>query len=153
MMVSDPRRWFEQREGPGRQWRIEPGTTGPWAGWDDHFKSQKIEVGRRSEGQAAILTIRETNDYFQLLERGWTTNEVVYFFDTDGKIEGILIRATGARPPGRTEEFVRWAHEHDPEELEYLMPRGEINPAGDRPARFRGLLNRWRQDAGLPPLP
>jgi len=153
MMASDARRWFEQRQGTGQPWQIEPGQTGPWAGWDDYFKSQKVEVGWRSEDRTAILTVRETNDYFQLLDRGWTTNEIVYHFDLAGKVEGMVIRAVGDRPPGRTEDFKRWAREHEPDELDYLMPGGEVNPEGDRPIRFRGLLNRWRLATGLPPLP
>jgi hypothetical protein len=28
--------------------------------------------------------------------------------------------------------------------LEYLMPKGEINPAGDRPERWKAILEQWR---------
>lgn len=150
MMSDAARRWFEERQGPGQPWRIGPGASGPWAGWDDHFRSRVVEVGWRSNDRTVILTVRETNDFFQLLGRGWVTNEMVYHFRTDGRIEGIVIRAVGNRPPGRTEEFVRWAREHEPAELDYLMPGGEIDPEGDRPVRFRRLLNRWRRAAGLP---
>ena len=153
MMAEDARRWFEQRQGPGQPWRIGPSATGPWTGWDDHFRSQRVEVGWRSEDRTAILTVRETNDYFRLLDRGWTTNETVYFFDAAGRIAGLVIRAVGDRPPGRTDDFMLWAREHEPEELEYLMPGGEVEPRGDRPERFRGLLNRWRHATGLPAIP
>lgn len=29
--------------------------------------------------------VRETNDYFRLLERGRVTNEITYFFDDEGR--------------------------------------------------------------------
>ncbi len=96
-----------------------------------------------------MAVIRETNDYFRLLERGWVTNEVAYFFDDSGRINGLLIRAVGDRPPGKTEEFLAWTRVHDPEELATLVPGGEIDPSGDHPERFRRLLNRWRQESGL----
>jgi len=67
------------------------------------------------------MFVRETNDYFRLLERGWVT----YFFDESGRIAGLLIRAVGDRPQGKTDEFLTWAREHDPEELALLMPGGK----------------------------
>lgn len=151
MMSDTARRWFEERQGPGQPWHIGPGASGPWAGWDHHFSSRMVEMAWRSSDRTAILTVRETNDFFQLLDRGWVTNEIVYYFNTNGSIEGMVVRAVGERPPGRTEEFRRWAGEHAPAELDYLMPGGEIDPGGDRPLRFRKLLNRWRHAAGLPP--
>lgn len=77
-------------------------------------------------------------------------NEQTHYFDDFGEIEGWSIRGVGERPPGQTEAFVAWARTHEPEEPEALMPGGEIDPSGDHPERFRRLLNRWRQDAGLP---
>lgn len=151
MLAENPRRWFNEREGEGMEWRIEPGT-GPWAKWDDHFQGQSEEVEWRAEDHAAVLVYRETNDYFRLLERGWVTNENVYYIDADGKISGLLIRGTGERPPGRTDEFLAWARDNEPDELRYLMPDGEVDPSGDRPERFRAILNRWRRSAGLPTI-
>jgi hypothetical protein len=29
------------------------------------------------------------------------------------------------------------------------MPEDEVDPSGDRPPRYRALLNRWRESAGL----
>jgi hypothetical protein len=148
MMSHDPRRWWGEREGDGSPWKLGP-KHGPWAAWDDHFHSQTKLVEWREEPGAAIIVQKETNDYFQLLERGWVTNEIVYYFDDHGKIDGWLVRAVGERPPGRTEEFLAWARENDPEELAALMPDGEVDPTGDHPERFRRLLNRWRDAAGL----
>lgn len=148
MMAADSRRWWETREGAGGPWTVGP-RSGPWADWDQHFRSRTELVGWREEPDAATAVVRETNDYFTLLERGWVTNEITYYFDAEGRISGLLIRAVGERPPGRTDEFLAWAREHDPGELDALMPDGEIDPSGDHPERFRRLLNRWRRSAGL----
>ncbi len=150
MMAPDARRWWNDREGDGRPWRI--GAHGPWWAWDEHFRSENEIVEWKEGNRSATKVIRETNDYFRLLERGWVTNETVYFFDDSGKIEGLLIRAVGERPPGKTEEFLAWARLNDPEELALLMPDDEIDPTGDHPQRFRRLLNRWRQASGMEPI-
>ena len=151
MMTHAPRRWFEEREGPGMQWNIGP-KSGPWAEWDTHFRSESEELQWEAGPGTATLVLRETNDYFRLLERGWVTNEIIYYFDAAGRIDGLLIRATGDRPPGRTDEFLVWARTHDPDELSYLMPNGDVDPSADRPQRYRALLNRWRESAGLAPI-
>lgn len=151
MMAEDPRRWFAPKEGEGRPWTVGP-SAGPWSAWDDHFRSEGEAVEWRAAERSATVVVRETNDYFRLLDRGWVTNEITYFFDREGAIEGLLIAGVGERPPGRTEEFLAWAGEHDPEELEVLMPDGEIDPSGDHPRRFRALLNRWRVAAGEDPI-
>lgn len=145
MLVERPQRWFDRREGAGSPWRLAGGEAGPWAGWDRHFRSRKEVIGWRAEGLEVVVIVRENNDYFQLLERGAVTNEIVYYFNPDLKITGQLVRAAGSRPPGRTDAFLRWAQENEPQELDYLMPAGEIDPAGDRPPRMRALLNRWRR--------
>lgn len=151
MMVQNPRRWFNEREGEGREWKLGP-KSGPWSEWDDHFRG-RTEVVRWEVGEGtATLVFLETNDYFQLLDRGWQKSEMVYYFNDAGEIEGLLIRGRGDRPQGRTEEFLAWARENDPEELAYLMPDGDVDPSGDRPPRFRALLNRWRESAGLEPI-
>lgn len=148
MMAPGARRWWETREGEGQPWNVGP-KSGPWSSWDDHFRSENKITMWKETPVTATAVIRETNDYFRLLERGWVTNEVTYYFDDSGKIEGLLIRAVGDRPPGRTEEFLAWARTHEPEDLAWLMPGGEIDPSGDHPERFRRLLERWRHDAGL----
>lgn len=152
LMSEDPRRWFAPREGPGQPWEVGPGA-GPWSAWDEHFRSTGEVVAWHEEGNAAVAVVRETNDYFRLLERGHVTNRITYFFDDRGRIDGLLIDGVGERPSGRTEEFLAWAREHEREELEALMPDGEIDPSGDHALKFRALLERWRVAAGLEPLP
>ena len=48
------------------------------------------------------------------------------------------------------QEFRAWAAVHDPAELDYLMPKEKLDPTGDRAERWKTLLLRWREDAGLP---
>lgn len=150
LMTSDPRRWFEIREGDGGRWEVGPGAGGPWKVWDDSMHSRRQELTWHRGDRSITVRIRETNDYFQLLERGWVTVDRSYFFDASGKIEGLVISKPFERPQGRTDEFLTWARLHDPDELAYLMPEGEINPQEDRAVRFRTLLIRWREDADLP---
>lgn len=152
MMSEDPRRWWGPREGSGSPWLIGPGSDGPWTAWDDHFRSRNEVVEWRSDSLTATVVMRETNDYFQLLERGWVTNAITYHFDDTGRIEGWSIQSEGERPPGRTDEFVAWARQNDPDELDELMPNGEIDPSGNHPERFRQLLNRWRVASGREPI-
>ena len=122
---------------------------GPWANWDEYYKSTKeIIEWKEGEGTASVL-IRETNDYHRLLERESLLNESAYYFDEDGKIDGLVIRSAGERHMGRTEEFRAWAQEDAPDEVAELMPDGEIDPTGDHPQRFRRMLNRWREAVGL----
>jgi hypothetical protein len=79
LMAPDARRWWESREGDGQPWTIGPETPGPWAAWDTHFGSTKEVIEWRTGTRSATAVIRETNDYFRLLESGWRTNEVTYF--------------------------------------------------------------------------
>jgi len=147
LMVAQPRRWWESRDGEGKRWAI--GSKGRWADWDRNFRSESDIVEWKQGLQSVTAVVRETNDYFRLLERGWVTTEMTYYFTPSGKIEGLLIRAVGERPPGRTPEFLTWARANDPVELEAIMPEGEIDPTNDHPGRMRTLLNRWRESVGL----
>lgn len=151
MAVENPRRWWETRNGDGQPWVIAP-NSGPWSHWDEYFGSEKEILDWVEEKDSVTAVIREINDYYRLVERGPMTNEVTWFFDDAGKIEGMLIRGAGERPPGRTDEFVAWARSHHPEELDVLMPDGEIDPTADHPERFRKLLTEWRTAADLPPI-
>jgi len=64
-----------------------------------------------------------------------------------------MIAALPAPDGGRDlrPQFETWAREHEPAELDALMPEGRLDPSGDHPVRMRALLERWRADAGLPP--
>lgn len=152
LMAPDARQWWNELKGEGVPWELSADALGPWALWDQKLNSQKTVLERTVDGNAVSVMVRETNDYFLLLERGWVVTEVKYFFDDAGRIEGRLIRATGQRPSGRTGGFLSWAQEHEPTEIAELMPGGQVDPSGDHPERFRALLLRWREDTGLPPI-
>lgn len=152
LLAPGARRWWDKREGDGDPWTIGPSGMGPWAGWDEHFGSEGVVVDWIESDSSVTVVVRETNDYFRLLERGSVTNELTYYFDPQHRIEGLMIRGVGERPPGRTEEFLTWAENHEPETLSELMPGGEIDPSGDHPERFRRLLERWRLASGLAPI-
>ena len=152
MMAHGARRWWDRREGPGQPWTLDAASPGPWAGWDRHFRSKKVLAGWQASASSATAHIVERNDYYRLLERDAPTNRVTYFFDGEGRIEGLLIGGAGPRDPGRTEEFLSWARAHEPAEIAALMPGGQIDPAGDHPIRFRRLLGRWRQATGRDPI-
>lgn len=152
LLAPGARRWWETREGDGDPWTTGPSGTGPWAGWDEHFGSEGVVVDWIESDSSVTVVVRETNDYFRLLERGSVTNELTYFFDPQDRIAGLLIRGVGERPPGRTEEFLTWAEINEPATLSELMPGGEIDPSGDHPERFRLLLERWRASSGLGPI-
>jgi len=153
MMSEEPRRWFEVVEGDGMPWSLGPGT-GPWAAWDEHFRSRNEQLRWRADvpQRSATLLVRETNDYYRLLDRGWSLVETTYLFDDADHVRGLLVHGIGPRNMGRTSDFLQWAREHEPEELAYLRPDGRIDPTGDRPARHRALLNRWRASVNLPAL-
>lgn len=153
LAVPDPRRWFEREQGDGTAWRLAPGELGLWGHWDRHFRTRGTVTGWRADSMSATATVQESNDYFRLLDRPPVANEIVYLFDARELIRGVVIRAAGSRPRGRTDEFLAWARVHAPEELDRLMPNGEIDPRGDHPQRFRALLVRWRRAAGLPSDP
>jgi hypothetical protein len=149
-LADDPRVWWEARDGPGSPWTLE---AGPWKAWDEHFRG----VTRRTspwvvEGDSVWADMFETNDYYRLTERGGGAWRRTYFFDGVGRIAGTMVGPTDPpQPPapGRFDEFGAWAREHHPEELAHLMPEGKIDPGGDRPQRFRALLNAWRETVGL----
>ena len=153
MMASSAHRWFEKREGDGEVWTVGPDANDPWKGWDEHFRSESVDRGWKEGDHSATLTIHETNDFYKLEERGGSTTELWYFFDDAGRINGLMIHGVSEDAVGLQAEFLKWARANAPDELAYLQPGGKINPTGDRPPRFRALLNRWRTASGLSTIP
>ena len=35
---------------------------------------------------------------------------------------------------------------------EDMLTDGKVDPTGDRPQRYRALLNTWRASVGMPPI-
>jgi hypothetical protein len=151
-MGDDPRVWWGVREGPGAQWALGGG---PWRGWDAHFHGDSARITPwRVDGDRVWADMRESNDYYRLLEREPGFWRRSYFFDGGDRITGTMIGAVDDPPPpsGRDDEFEAWARANHPGELDYLEPDGKIDPTGDRPQRYRALLNTWRASVGLPPI-
>lgn len=150
-LSDDPRVWYEKREGAGSPWRLGAGR---WRNWDRHFNGVSTLQGNlEADGDRVWGDFTETNDYYRLTGRGAGHYRMTWFFDSDGKIAGRMISAVPGAPerdPGRFDEFEAWAREHHPEELDYLLPGGRIDPTGDRAPRFRQLLERWREAIGEP---
>lgn len=146
MMSPNARRWFAPREGEGQPWTIGDTAGGPWLRWDEYFGSEAEVVEWTVGERSATATLRETNDYYRLLERGPQLNQLTYHFDENGLLGGLVIGSAGERDMGLTEEFRAWARENRPEEISELMPGGEIDPS--HPERFRRLLNEWRHATG-----
>ena len=150
-LTENPRVWYDGREGEGFPWTLDGGR---WKGWDGHFNGVSTLQGPlQAQGHEVWADFHEINDYFRLTGRSGGYFRKTWFFDEEGKIEGYMIsRVPGAPEPtkGRFEEFEAWAKENDPDELAYLLPGGRIDPTGDRPQRFRAILERWREATGEP---
>ena len=145
---ADARIWFEKKEGPGHPLRAKGG---PWADWDRFFKAKSTRKDVRVIDGTVTYISREMNDYYSLLDRVSTPARVTYYFDDDRLITGMLYAGLGhTRPPDRKAEFVAWANEHYPGELERLEPDDRIVPTLENAKRWKQLLVRWRGEAGLP---
>ena len=149
-LAPDARAWFDRKEGPGAAWTI-PGT---WHHWDTYFHGRSVYSDWRDDGDRVTARVDETNDYYRLLD--WTPSPMrfTWWLDGDGRLSGFLLEPLTAEKggTGRLEEFKAWARQAAPDELAYLMPKGSIDPTGDRPERWRAILVRWRREAGLPPV-
>ena len=150
-MAPNPRRWYETRSGDGEPWDVAQGA-GRWAAWDREFHSRTEDVHWTGHRRAVTRRMRETNDYYRLLDRPPGETDLVYYLNENGRIEGSLVRAAGRRERGREDDFLAWVRSDAPGEIDYLRPDGKIDPTGDRPLRTRRLLERWRAAAGLPPV-
>jgi hypothetical protein len=148
----DPRIWYEQREGEGNAWTI--GGEGRWAAWDDHFRSASTYGEWHEEDDHVWADVLEHNDYYRLTGRSGGWWRATYYFDEFGRISGFMVSGVPEKPNdrGRRSEFEAWARANEPDEAEYLMPGGKLDPTGDRAPRMRALLLRWRAATGLPPL-
>jgi hypothetical protein len=70
---------------------------------------------------------------------------VTYWLDSSNRISGVLIKSLPWKTVNRLPEFEEWAAAHHPDELAYLMPKGKLDPSGDRPERWRAILEEWRK--------
>ena len=143
LLIDDPRIWYDEHVGEGQPWTMEPGL---WESWDAYFNgvTERVTDWQIDDNQV-WADMYETNDYFELTERGGGYWRATYFF-RGSRIAGFMVSPIPEREVtlGRVAEFEDWAFEHHPEEASYLMPGGSIDPTGDRAPRMRELLMKWR---------
>jgi hypothetical protein len=151
-LAPDARIWFDQKErtGAGAPWTLEGDD---WDRWDRFFHSRTDYTDWQDLGDRVTAIGHETNDFYRLTE--WTPRPLAFtwWFDEKGKISGFLFHAQDeGKERSRFDELKAWARANRPEELSYLLPKGRIDPSGDRPARWRALAIAWRRAAGLPEI-
>jgi len=150
-LAPEARVWFENKEGPGKPLRAQGG---PWAEWDRFFHAVTTKSPPTVKQNAVQFTFAETNDFFRLIDRAPRRAKAAWWFDGQGRIQGVLyqrIPATESRD--RLDEFLSWLDKKDPGQRAFLMPDGEIVPDLERARRWRERLIEWRTDAGLPSVP
>ncbi len=147
-MVSPGMRvWYEERKGEGTPWK----PTGIWSGWDDYFHSQNVYGEYKQDSNAVTAIVGETNDFYKLIERPVSPVQYTWWISKNKKIEGFMVKSlANEKQQDKLQEFVAWAKNKDSVELNYIMPNGRINPAEDRPQRWKKMLVTWRKETGMP---
>jgi hypothetical protein len=141
------RLWFENKTGPGEPYVLSGGS---WDHWDTYFHSKNELSEWRTDARAVSATVNETNDFMQFLDWQAAPYTMTWWLDDQNRIAEVLIKG-GGKPKSRLDEFKAWAAKNHPDELAYLMPNGQIDPTGDRPERWRAILEEWRRSAGGSP--
>jgi len=149
-IAPDARVWFEDQHDAGKPLGV--GKSGRFAHWDEVFRAQSTLSEWSVKGNAVSATVLESNDYYRLIERQPRPYRMTWWLDDDERITGVLIESQPGTAKSRMGEFREWAIAHHPEELDYLMPGGELDPTGDRAERWKAILIEWRAFAGLPGL-
>lgn len=147
-LVRDARMWYEERTGEGEP--LRPGRSGRYAHWDEFFHSRSELRDWRVEGNAVSATVYEMNDFYRLLDWQPVPYRMTWWVNDRGRITGAMVQSGEGKATSRLQEFREWAKVHAPEELEYLMPGGKLDPTADRAERWMAILIHWRVDAGLP---
>lgn len=139
LLAPDARMFFGKREGTG----MLLGRTDEWSHWDTYFHGHSEMYDWKVDGHVVTAMGRETNDFYRLTEWNAPPFRMTWWLDDQQRITAILFEPLG-KPTSRFDEVKAWARQHHPEELAYLMPKGEIDPTGDRPERWKVLLEEWR---------
>jgi hypothetical protein len=95
-------------------------------------------------GNVVTAIGNETNDFYTLTDWKPAPFRQTWWLDEQGRITGILLESLG-KQTSRFREAVAWGKAHHPDEIAYLMPKGEIDPSGDRAERWKVLLEEWRR--------
>lgn len=149
LLAADSRIWFGEKIGEGQRRSIDGG--GPWAAWDEVFRSRSAVRDVKVDGSMVRTRVEEMNDWYRLIERAPSVYFVSYWFDEDGRIAETLIHADPDAPEGedRLADFRAWADAKHPGAVEALMPQGEIVPSRANAERWTELLLEWRASSGL----
>ncbi len=138
-LAPDARMWFDKREGEGSLL----GKSDRWHHWDTFFHGHSELYDWKVDGKVVTVMGRETNDFYRLTEWIAPPFRATWWLDDEGRITAMLYQP-GGKPTSRFDEVKAWAKEHHPDELAYLMPKGDIDPTADRPERWKALLEEWR---------
>jgi len=147
-LAPNARMWYEMRTGDGEP--LKPGRTGRYAHWDAFFHSKSTLSGWTVHGREVTATVHETNDFYRLLDWQPAPYQMTWWFDDQNRIEGAMVRSLPGTTKSRMQEFRTWASQNRAAELEYVMPKGKLDPTGDRADRMKTLLLEWREAVGLP---
>lgn len=139
LLAPGARMWFEKKEGEGSKLG-EEGSGDPWKDWDAFFRSESSLEETVVLERTVRATVRETNDWYRLVDRPPSRYYMTYDFDDAGKIAGVLVHLA---------DFKAWAEASRPGLLETLMPEGKLDPALDKAKLWKSSLLAWRKAAGL----
>ncbi|MBK9013693.1 MAG: hypothetical protein IPM82_06175 [Saprospiraceae bacterium] len=149
MVAPGMKVWYEEKKGKGKDWNPESA----WTKWDEFFNAEKRYSVFTQDSNAVTVIVYEINDFYKLIDREESPVRLTWWLNSEGKIEGYLVKSLSSSTAfGSLNAFEAWAKENHPAELAYLMPDGNINPEGDRPARWKKILLDWREKNGLPDL-
>jgi hypothetical protein len=142
-LAPGARMWYDRKVGEGEPLKKGEGS---YAHWDDYFGSTSTLTDWQVHDDGAVsAVVHETNAFYRLLEWTPAPYRMTWWLDDQGRIrEALLTSIPGKYTKGRLAEFQAWAREHHRDELDYLMPKGRIDPKGDRAERFAALLREWR---------
>jgi hypothetical protein len=150
-VAPDARMWFDEKTGSGDALGFGGGR---WDHWDHYFHGRTVVSEWEVHGREVTGVVHESNDLYRLLDWVGKPYRLTWTLDDRGRIKEVLLTSIpGAKElSNRMPEFKKWAAEHHPAELTYLVPGGQMNPDGDRAERWRAILVEWREAAGLPPI-
>lgn len=116
---------------------------GAWRHWDEYFHGHTTWSGWTAHGRVVSAYGDEMNDFYRYLDWKVKPYKMTWWLDENYKVEKQEIEPDPEKATSRLEEFKAWAAKAHPDELEYLMPKGQIDPSADRPERWRKILEEW----------
>lgn len=143
LLADDSRVWYGSRDGDGVRRTIDG--RGAWSDWDREMFATVETDEFVVNGRTVSAYVRESNDYYRLLERAPSQLRVSYTFDADDRIAETLVEGRSSTVEDRLESFLAWAGAHHADELAVIRPGGRIAPSAENAKRWKALLRAWRQ--------